>query len=351
MQPRSHGAADLQLVNSPALLEGERSVQNRAGKCISTGQGVKTEDEVLRSPGPPEMHFCAILVRLVLMMLILPRADDGRLTARRGLQRLCRSSAGSRIAPRAPPRPRRLPARRCSPDASLLARCCSSDAERRVCCLVRFFSGSVMLVISVILAIPSSPCPPAAAHPTLGQGSTLRAFFLVQSCPSFLSFWSFPSLPLCTLQRPTRGRMTEMTDSPTFAHRAPLICRPADGSPGSADAHRLKRASAGRPGPWTPATARPLMLIRPPADAHDAHPAPLTLIRRPANGPLMALRGSADAHLTHGCAQAAPGLIRRPRSAHRTPAPGPCAPFSGSVTPVILVISVTRCCSSDARVF
>ena len=142
MQPRSHGTADLQLVHSPALLEGERSVQNRAGKCISTGQGVKTEDEVLRSPGPPEMHFCAILVRLVLMMLILPRADDGRLTARRGLQRLCRSSAGSRIAPRAPPGPRGLPARRCSPDASLLARCCSSDAERRVCSLVRFFSGS-----------------------------------------------------------------------------------------------------------------------------------------------------------------------------------------------------------------
>ena len=162
------------------------------------------------------------------MMLILPRADDGRLTARRGLHKLCRSSAGSRIAPRAPPGPRKLPARRCSPDASLLARCCSSHAERRVCCLVRFFSGSVMLVIPVILAIPSSPCPPAAAHPTLGQGSTLRAFFLVQSRPSFLSFWSFPSLPLCTLQRLTRGRMTEMTDSPTFAHRAPpmLICRP-----------------------------------------------------------------------------------------------------------------------------
>ena len=33
--PRSHGTADLQLANSPALLEGERSVQNRAGKCIS----------------------------------------------------------------------------------------------------------------------------------------------------------------------------------------------------------------------------------------------------------------------------------------------------------------------------
>ena len=174
---------------------------------MSTGQGVKTEDEVPESPGPPEMQFCAILVRLVLMMLILPPADDGRLTARRGLQRLCRCSAGSRIAPRAPPGPRGLPARRCSPDASLLARCCSSDAERRVCCLVRFFSGSVMLVISVILAIPSPPCPPAAAHPTLGQGSTLRALFLVQSCPSFLLFWSFPSLPLCSLQRPTRGRM------------------------------------------------------------------------------------------------------------------------------------------------
>ena len=126
------------------------------------------------SPGPPEMHLCAILVRLVLMMLILPPADDGRLTARRGLHA---EALPLLRAPRAPPGPRGLPARRCSPDASLLARCCSSDAERRVCCLVRFFSGSVMLVISVILAIPSPPCPPAAAHPTLGQGSPCALFF------------------------------------------------------------------------------------------------------------------------------------------------------------------------------
>ena len=131
------------------------------------------------------------------------------------LIRLTRSSAHAARAPGAA-RPQML-ARCFSARPLLLIRC---RTQGLLPCAL--FSGSVMLVISVILVIPSPPCPPAAAHPTLGQGSTLRAFFLVQS---FLSFWSFPSLPLCSLQRLTRGRMTEMTDFPDL------------GSSGSADAH------------------------------------------------------------------------------------------------------------------
>ena len=98
--------------------------------CRTGGQNGGQSPE---SPDPPEMHFCAILVRLVLMMLILAPADDGQLTARRG--RLTHSSRG--------------------------------DAR------------------------PTLLCSPAAAHQMPNPGSAaLRAFFLVLSCLSFPSFWA-----------------------------------------------------------------------------------------------------------------------------------------------------------------
>ena len=51
MQSQSHGTADLQLAKSHfrALLEGERSVKNRAEMHFYR-TGVKTEDEVRSSP-------------------------------------------------------------------------------------------------------------------------------------------------------------------------------------------------------------------------------------------------------------------------------------------------------------
>ena len=280
MHTRSHGAADLQLANSPALLEGERSVQNRAGKCMSAGQGVKTEDEV-RSLGPPEMHFCAVLVRLVLMMLILPPADDGQLTARRGLQRLCRCSSGSRIAPRTvagpqrlpalirrpadgplmahgssvhlrrPPGPRRQHARRCSSAGPLML-----TGRRPMALARRFFSrlrhghsllaplllircarflGSVMAVILVIsVTAPLACC------------SSDERVFWPPSWPSFLSFLSPPRSPaahpmsafsglrhgrhfchFCHTLRLAKGRETGMTRMTEMAAMTDLqnICQ------------------------------------------------------------------------------------------------------------------------------